>query len=63
MMLDWLSMKNNDESTLKKGSNLIDQAVQAVLKEGKIRTYDLGGSSSTSEVGDAIANKIKQLTK
>jgi len=32
-----------------------------ILKEGKIRTYDLGGSSKTSEVGDAIATRIKSF--
>ncbi|MHA1270488.1 MAG: isocitrate/isopropylmalate dehydrogenase family protein [Candidatus Helarchaeota archaeon] len=63
MMLDWLSMKNNEDPTLKKGSNLIEQSVQNILKEGKIRTYDLGGSSSTSDVGDAISMKLKELNQ
>jgi len=34
-------------------------AIEAVLREGKVRTYDLSGSSKTSEVGDAIAEKIR----
>jgi tartrate dehydrogenase/decarboxylase/D-malate dehydrogenase len=34
-------------------------AIEAVLREGKVRTYDLGGSSKTSEVGDAIAEEIR----
>ncbi|MHA1785732.1 MAG: isocitrate/isopropylmalate dehydrogenase family protein [Candidatus Helarchaeota archaeon] len=63
MMLDWLSMMNNNDKTLSNGAKIIETAIQEVLKEGKIRTYDLGGSSSTSQVGDAIAEKIKMLNK
>ena len=37
----------------------IEKAVTEVLVEGKIRTKDLGGNSTTSEVGDAIAKKIR----
>lgn len=36
----------------------IEKAVYAILEEGKVRTKDLGGSSSTSEVGDAIASRV-----
>ncbi|MFW6385741.1 MAG: isocitrate/isopropylmalate dehydrogenase family protein [Candidatus Hadarchaeota archaeon] len=36
----------------------IEIAVSEVLEEGEVRTYDLGGDSSSSEVGDAIAGKI-----
>ena len=34
-------------------------AIESVLRAGKVKTYDLGGNSSTSEVGDAIVNEIK----
>ncbi len=40
---------------------LVEDAVIEVLKEGKIRTYDLGGKSKTSEVGHAVAGKVKEL--
>ena len=63
MMLDWLSMKNNNNAELKNGADLIELAIQETLKDGKIRTYDLGGSSSTSDVGDAISAKLKELLK
>ncbi|MHC1590775.1 MAG: isocitrate/isopropylmalate dehydrogenase family protein [Candidatus Helarchaeales archaeon] len=63
MMLDWLSMQNNEDPTLKTGGAIIEQAVQVMLKEGKVRTYDLGGSSSTSQVGDAVATIVKDLAK
>ncbi|KAL7006476.1 homoisocitrate dehydrogenase [Cystobasidiomycetes sp. EMM_F5] len=36
----------------------IYSAVDAVLEEGKIRTPDLGGKSSTDEVADAICAKL-----
>jgi isopropylmalate/isohomocitrate dehydrogenase-like protein len=50
MMLDYLGEK---EAAAK-----IDKAVMKVLKEGKVRTKDLGGSSTTSEMSDAIASKV-----
>ncbi len=36
----------------------VTQAVNTVLAEGKSLTYDLGGSSSTSQMGDAIIEKL-----
>lgn len=44
-----------------KAADLIEEAVVEILKEGKVRTYDLGGDSSTSDVGDAVAEKIGQI--
>ena len=51
MMLDHLGEE--------RAARLIDKAVEEVLAEGKVRTKDLGGNSKTSEVGDAIAEKLK----
>jgi len=53
MMLDYLGEKD--------ASTKIENAVMQVLKEGKVRTKDLGGSSTTSEMSDAIASKVKLL--
>jgi tartrate dehydrogenase/decarboxylase / D-malate dehydrogenase len=36
----------------------IEQAVAAVLAEGKIRTKDLGGNNNTQEVTDAVLEKM-----
>lgn len=36
----------------------IERAVSTVLEAGKVRTYDLGGSSSTSAVGDEIVRVL-----
>ncbi len=50
MMLDWLG-----ETEM--GTRL-GQAVAAVIAEGEVCTYDMGGSSSTLDVGKAIAAKL-----
>ncbi|MCK4547015.1 MAG: isocitrate/isopropylmalate dehydrogenase family protein [Candidatus Eisenbacteria sp.] len=39
------------------GSRL-ENAVAAVIKEGKVRTYDMGGSNTTLEVAEAVARKL-----
>ncbi|HIE15055.1 TPA: isocitrate/isopropylmalate dehydrogenase family protein [Candidatus Bathyarchaeota archaeon] len=43
-----------------KAASLIEKAVINVLKEGKVRTYDLGGNSTTQEMEEAIASKIRE---
>jgi 3-isopropylmalate dehydrogenase len=50
MMLDWLG-------EAEKGTKL-EQAVAAVIAEGKVRTYDMGGSAKTLEMAEAIAAKL-----
>lgn len=39
----------------------IEDSVEKVLSEGKVRSHDLGGDSSTIEVGDEIVKKIKEV--
>ena len=50
MMMDYLGEKQ--------AALTIENAVVTVLEEGKIRTADLGGKATTSEMADAIAKKI-----
>jgi len=50
MMLDWLG---EDEKAAK-----IENATAEVIKEGKVRTYDMGGSDKTLDIAKAIADKI-----
>jgi len=38
----------------------IEKAVAAVLREGKHRTADIGGKSSTSTMGDAVVAKLRK---
>jgi isocitrate/isopropylmalate dehydrogenase len=49
-MLDWLG-------ETEKASRL-ESAIAQVIKEGRIRTYDLGGKSTTTEVAEEIAGKL-----
>lgn len=51
MMLDWLG-----ETKL---AQAVENAVAKVIKEGKVRTYDMGGSHSTIEMAQAIADNIE----
>ena len=60
MLLDWLGDRHKDRS-IKKASAKIESAVDLNLKEGKVLTYDLGGSSKTYEAGDDIAKKIVEI--
>ncbi|MDD8030758.1 MAG: isocitrate/isopropylmalate dehydrogenase family protein [Acidobacteriota bacterium] len=50
MMLEWLGEKDK--------ANTLEQAVAEVIREGKARTYDLGGTAKTLEVAEAVASKI-----
>lgn len=44
-----------------KAADRVERAVIKVLREGSVRPKDLGGRSSTSDVGDAVAAKIKEM--
>ncbi|MFN0152202.1 MAG: isocitrate/isopropylmalate dehydrogenase family protein [bacterium] len=50
MMLDWLG-------ETQKGA-VLEGAVAAVLREGKAKTYDMGGTTSTLDMARAIAAKL-----
>ena len=43
----------------RKASEIVLKAIAEVLRERKVLTPDLGGSSKTSDVGDEIAKKVK----
>jgi isocitrate/isopropylmalate dehydrogenase len=47
MMLDWLGEAEK--------ARRLEAATAAVIEEGRVRTYDMGGSSTTMEMGRAIA--------
>jgi len=50
MMLDWLGEKEK--------AARIELAVAEVIKDGRVRTYDMGGKNSTLEMGKAIAAAV-----
>jgi 3-isopropylmalate dehydrogenase len=53
LMLDYLGEE--------RAAELVDQAVTEVLAEGRVRTRDLGGTASTTEMGDAVVSKMVEL--
>jgi len=57
MMLEWLAERHGDEAAAQAAAK-IERAVEGLLGEGKVRTPDLGGTSSTAQVGDAIAAAV-----
>ena len=57
MMLDWLGDKHNDNVCLEAGVAL-EAAVAELLRAGDVRTPDLGGTSSTTEVAEAVADLL-----
>lgn len=50
MMLDWLGETDK--------ANRLENAVAEVIEEGKVRTYDMRGGNTTSEMANSIAEKI-----
>ena len=53
LMLEWLGFPGQ--------ARAVEGAVCRVLSEGEVRTVDIGGSSSTSEVGDAVASFVSEV--
>ena len=49
-MLEWLG-----EQIL---AQQLGTAVEAVIKDGEVRTYDMGGKASTLEMASAISKKL-----
>ncbi len=53
MMLDYLGEKKKAER--------LEKAIEEVVKEGKVRTYDMGGNASTLDMAREIAKKYAEL--
>jgi isocitrate/isopropylmalate dehydrogenase len=49
--LEWLGENKKAEA--------LENAVADVIGEGKVRTYDMGGNSTTLEMAEAIAEKCR----
>jgi len=50
LMLEWLGEREKAEA--------LDAGMAAVIHEGKVRTYDMGGDSSTLEMAQAVADRL-----
>ncbi len=50
LMLDWLGETEMAER--------LESAIAEVIKEGKVRTYDMGGSNTTLEMAEEVARKL-----
>jgi len=50
LMLEWLGEKDM--------AVRLENAIAAVIKEGKVRTYDMGGKSSSLDIANAVAGKL-----
>src|SRR5436190_651266 len=56
MMLDWLGAGNGGGGQREKDmATRLESAVARVIKEGKVRTYDMGGKASTTDVAKEVA--------
>jgi len=44
-------------------ADILQQSIQQHFEEGGIVTYDLGGDASTSEVGQAIADRCEEMLR
>jgi isocitrate/isopropylmalate dehydrogenase len=50
MMFEWLGEERD--------ARRLEAAIAAVIKEGRVRTYDMGGSSTTLDVARAVADSL-----
>ena len=62
LMLENLSLRH-DDPLLDKYGNILQQAISQHLSSDGPKTYDIGGTGTTSEVGDAIADRVRTLLK
>ena len=53
LMLEWLGETEDADKLM--------AAIADVVKEGKVKTYDMGGSNTSIEVANEIASKYKKL--
>ena len=58
MLLEWLGRKHNEPQAVE-AARLIDTAMDRVIAQAQHLTADLGGKSSTSQMGDAVVAALK----
>ena len=62
LMLENLAIRHSDESLDVCGS-ILQRAISELLSSDGPKTYDIGGSATTSEVGDAVVSRVQGLLK
>ena len=60
LMLEWLGMRCDDADALAAAA-IIEKAISAQILSADELTYDLGGTASTSQVGDGIVVRVRAL--
>jgi isocitrate/isopropylmalate dehydrogenase len=50
LMMDWLGETDK--------ASRLESAIAGVIKDGKIKTYDMGGKSTTTDVAEAVAKRL-----
>ena len=59
MMLDWLGAGHGGGGQREKDmATRLEAAIARVIKEGKVRTYDMGGKNTTIEVAKEVAKYV-----
>lgn len=53
LMLDYLGETHK--------ASILESAIARVIEEGKVRTYDMGGTNTTLEVGEEVAKKLEEI--
>ena len=60
LMLEWLGMQRDDADALA-AAEIVERAISDQLLSAEDLTYDLGGTASTSQVGDSIVARVRTL--
>jgi len=60
LMLEWLGMRRDDADALA-AAEIVERAISDQLLSAEDLTYDLGGTASTSQVGDSIVARVRTL--
>ncbi len=61
MMFDWLGERHSDPAATALGQ-AIEEAVEQMLRNSDIRTPDLGGTASTTDIAQAVVGYLKIST-
>jgi isocitrate/isopropylmalate dehydrogenase len=57
-LLRWLGDRH-DDARLRTPADRLERAIAGVLRGGQARTYDQGGTMTTSAAGDLVAAAIR----